>query len=189
MKWTEINIGIGKHDSEAMVEALLELVDPLVTKFKEVMKETYSWHYLWEGKPWPLTLRLRFYGNDEAIDRIKQEFEKLWNDLKASRPDILVDYCYGRHGECGKEYVGEEEADNLWYDDRRTRLKIVQKINKLFKHVCIKIEYVGSEEEARKYEKLLTNTYKPLNPHYKKRKMFEKLLRFIEHREEPCTMN
>ena len=79
-----------------------------------------------------------------------------------------------------------KEADNLWYDDKRTRLKIVQKINKLFKHVCIKIEYVESEEEARKYEKLLINTYKPLNPHYKKkRKVLENLLRFIENQEEP----
>lgn len=76
MKWIEVNIGIGKRDPEAMVEALLKLVDPLVTKFKEVMKETYSWHYLWESSPWPLTLRLRFYGNEKAIDRIKQEFEK-----------------------------------------------------------------------------------------------------------------
>ena len=86
--------------------------------------------------------------------------------------------------------VSEEEADNLWYDDKKTRLKIVQKINRLFKHVCIKIEYVESEEEARKYEKLLINTYKPLNPHYKRNwKILENLLRFIEHREGPCTMN
>jgi len=88
--------------------------------------------------------------------------------------------------ELGRD-VSEEEADDLWYNDRKTRLKIIQKINKLFKHICIKIEYVESEEEARKYEQLLIDTYKPLNPHYKEnREELEKLLRFIECREKPC---
>ena len=109
MKWIEINIGIGNHDREAKVEVLLRLVDPLVTRFKEIAREAYSWHYLWESVPWSSTLRLRFYGDEEAIGKIKQEFEKLWSSLRASRPDLFVDYCYGRHGECGKEYVGEEE--------------------------------------------------------------------------------
>jgi len=109
MKWIEINVGIGKYDRNAMLEALLRLVDPLVTKFKEVAKEDYSWHYLWESNPWSLTLRLRFYGDEEAIDEIKHGFEKLWSSLRASRPDLFVEYCYGRHGECGEEYVGEED--------------------------------------------------------------------------------
>mgnify|MGYP005634972143 CR=1 FL=1 len=34
---------------------------------------------------------------------------KLWNSLKATNPDLFADYCYGNHGECGKEYVGEED--------------------------------------------------------------------------------
>lgn len=29
--------------------------------------------------------------------------------MKASRPDISVDYCYRRHGVCSEEYIGEED--------------------------------------------------------------------------------
>ena len=110
MKWIEINVGISRYDRDTMLGLFFKLVDSLVTKFKGLAKEGSSWHFLWESNPWPSTLRLRFYGDEETIDRIKQEFERLWSSLKASRPDLLVDYCYGSHGECGEEYVGEEDT-------------------------------------------------------------------------------
>jgi len=112
MRWIEINIGLKSNlerRREVALKALYKLVDPLVIKFKEVMREGCTWHYLWEANPWPLTLRLRFYCNDNVINRIKQEFEKLWSSLKASEPEIFIDYCYGRHGKCGEVYAGEED--------------------------------------------------------------------------------
>jgi len=76
--------------------------------------------------------------------------------------------------------VSEKEADELWYTHREIRLKVIQTINKLFKHVCIKIEYVESEDKARELEQELISKYTPLNPHYKKKeKELEKILRFI----------
>ncbi len=110
MKWVEINVGIGKDDSEAMIEALLSLADNLVTKFRSMTRDGCTWHYLWENVPWQLTLRLRFYCDEETLNRIKQEFEKLWSSLKALRPNIFVDYCYGCQGECGKEYYDEDDV-------------------------------------------------------------------------------
>ena len=56
---------------------LLDLADRLVTEFKRIMREGYTWHYLWESNPWPITLRLRFYGDGADIDRIEQEPQKL----------------------------------------------------------------------------------------------------------------
>jgi len=109
LKWVEINVGIGRDDPETLMEVLLDLVGGLVTEFKRIMREGYTWHYLWESNPWPITLRLRFYGDDADIDRIKHGFQRLWNSLKTSKPNILMDYCYGRHGECCKEYIGEDD--------------------------------------------------------------------------------
>jgi len=41
MKWIEINIDIGRYDRDAMIEAMLKLVDPLVTEFKALAKEDF----------------------------------------------------------------------------------------------------------------------------------------------------
>jgi len=62
-----------------------------------------SWHFLWEGKPYPSTLRLRFYGDDEKITELHQFLEKKLESIP---------HCYGEHGDCreSKEYGGEADS-------------------------------------------------------------------------------
>lgn len=103
LKWIEVNI---KCAPETQDEYLTKTVRKILN---ECRSKYESWHFLWEGKPWPNTLRLRFFGNDNKIDDIKQYLEE---ELK----DIC--HCYGEHGDCGegKEYKGEANGwgTNVW---------------------------------------------------------------------------
>ena len=95
--WIEVNIQCRPEDRDV---ALTKLVRNIVN---ECESKTESWHFLWEGKPWPTTLRLRFFGEDEKINEIRLILdEKL----------ISIPHCYGAHGDCGEDiqYIGEADS-------------------------------------------------------------------------------
>ena len=102
MKWIEVNIECPEKSS--MDDYLVKLVKPIV---EEVRNNVRSWHYLWEGRPWPLTLRLRFFGDDKEIEQSRELLDGKLKD---------VSHCYGEHGDCGKdkEYKGEADGSDGW---------------------------------------------------------------------------
>jgi len=113
MKWIEVNIGVPSD-----VVNCKSILKDFVSPFVEENMDTYScWHYLWERKPWPeiegegVTLLLRFYGEDEMMDGLKDELEQKLTQLHCERPENCLGHCFGAHGECGDEYVGEA---NTW---------------------------------------------------------------------------
>ena len=54
-----------------------------------------------------MTLRLRFYGEDNIVDQIRQEIENRLATLERDKPEVYLGHCFGRHGECNKDYEGE----------------------------------------------------------------------------------
>jgi hypothetical protein len=108
MKWIEVNVGL--HENASRRTFLRQDIFPLVNENREKIA---SWHFLWEDKPWPkirgrgTTLRLRFYGEDDVMDRLRQEIEKRITELEKNRPDFYLGHCFGRHGDCQKAYKGE----------------------------------------------------------------------------------
>jgi len=94
LMWIEVNINQPSELSKD--DCLIKFVEPTFRKYKNGIK---SWHFLWEGKPWSSTLRLRFLGNKSSINEICEFLEEI---LKG------IPHCYGAHGEEGKEYEGEE---------------------------------------------------------------------------------
>jgi len=98
LKWIEVNIKCTPEisDDEYLTKYVLTILNKCRSKCE-------SWHFLWEGKPWPNTLMLRFFGDDEKIDDIKEILEEELKD---------VCHCYGEHGDCGedKEYKGEADV-------------------------------------------------------------------------------
>jgi len=54
-----------------------------------------------------MTLRLRFYGEDNIVDQIGQEIENKLATLERDKPEVYLSHCFGRHGECNKDYEGE----------------------------------------------------------------------------------
>lgn len=103
MRWVEANIGV-TGNVDAMHEVLLDFVIPFVGKMRNKFT---SWHFLWESKPWSITLRLRFYGEEDIVEKIKQEIENKLNELEKNRPELYLGHCFGSHGDCGKDYEGE----------------------------------------------------------------------------------
>jgi hypothetical protein len=87
-----------------MDDCLVKLVKPIVDTART---KIWSWHYLWEGRPWPLTLRLRFFGEDKEIGQLRQLLDEKLKDIS---------HCYGEHGDCGegKEYKGEADGNDGW---------------------------------------------------------------------------
>jgi len=98
LRWIEVNIERPPNISKD--EHLTKLVKPVLNKFRTKIQ---SWHFLWEGRPWPSTLRLRFFGDGKEIEELRQFLEKKLKDIP---------HCYGKHGDCGegKEYKGEADA-------------------------------------------------------------------------------
>lgn len=98
LKWIEVNIE--RPDSVSKDDYLIKLVRPVLDDFKARIE---SWHFLWEGKPWPSTLRLRFFGDNETIKQLRKSLEQKLKDIS---------HCYGEHGDCGedKEYKGEADS-------------------------------------------------------------------------------
>lgn len=96
MKWIEVNIE--KSDNTSMDDMLIRFVKPILNGFGGRVK---NWHFLWEGRSWPFTLRLRFLGDDEEITQLKHYMEVALNDVR---------HCYGEHGDCAenREYKNPE---------------------------------------------------------------------------------
>ena len=102
MRWIEVNVE--KSDSTSKDDMLIRFVRPILNGFGARVK---NWHFLWEGRPWPSTLRLRFLGDDEEIAQLKQCLEAALKD---------VHHCYGEHGDCSenREYKGEADGTDGW---------------------------------------------------------------------------
>ena len=104
-KWIEANIDLTNKPRK---KYLLDIYDKIVANVKD---KILSWHFLWEGKPYPTTLRLRFHGSSEIIDReVKPLVESKLKEMK-------VEYCFGKHGKYGEQYEGEEDTygERGWY--------------------------------------------------------------------------
>jgi hypothetical protein len=54
-------------------------------------------------------LRLRFYGESNTIDQIKEEIEKKLIALEKEKHELYRGHCFGKHGECDKDYEGEAD--------------------------------------------------------------------------------
>jgi hypothetical protein len=114
MKWIELNVGIDPNNNR---DALIEFVFPVVEKNRSKFQ---SWHFLWENKPWPIlekkgtTLRLRFYGEKWAINKLKEQLDKKLISLETEKPNSYFGHCYGRHGDCPGEYEGEDWGRKGW---------------------------------------------------------------------------
>lgn len=78
-------------------DCMVKFVRPALNQYRSKIE---SWHFLWESKPWPSTLRLRFFANDDVIEELRTFLDE---ELKETS------HCYGRHGECEKEYEGEAD--------------------------------------------------------------------------------
>lgn len=107
MKWLEINLEMKSNDPEKIKMILSNFVYFLVKDFKVMSNKKGSWHYIWESIPWPNTLRIRFYSNNETIEKIKQKFEIEYENFNKRNPDLLGQYVYGNNGVEGEEYKGE----------------------------------------------------------------------------------
>ena len=100
LKWIEVNI---RCPSEPLKdEYLTKYVKSILNEYRAKVR---SWHFLWEGKPWPSTLRLRFFGDDEGLKQLQQSLEEKLKDIP---------HCYGEHGECGKDKEDKGEASENW---------------------------------------------------------------------------
>jgi hypothetical protein len=96
LKWVEVNVRL--PDEISRVDFFLETIKPLVIEVKN-MFAVQSWHFLWEEVPYSSTLRLRFLVETENVGSLKSVIEDVIGDFE---------YCFGSHGNCGKEYGGEE---------------------------------------------------------------------------------
>jgi len=85
-------------------DLLVNVVAPIVASARNRVR---SWHYLWEGRPWPLTLRLRFFGDEKEIEQLRTLLDEKLKEIS---------HCYGEHGDCGenKEYQGEADGKDGW---------------------------------------------------------------------------
>jgi len=144
MKWIEINIGL-KYEKIFLNEVLISQIKPIVDQNRA---RVCSWHFLWEGKPWPelkgtgITLRLRFFGEENIIDSLRNDLDAKFLILENQFPDLYLGHCFGKHGDCEKEYKGEAddwgtEGWKLGRDVLRfasnTALKLIQDQDKLGK--------------------------------------------------------
>lgn len=96
--WIEVNIECPSKSSKA--EFLIDYVKPVIDNCGNTID---SWHFLWEGRPYPLTLMVRFCGKEDRILDLSIFLENTLN---------TVTHCYGRHGDCetSEEYDGEADS-------------------------------------------------------------------------------
>lgn len=109
MKWIELNVGINRTNPDDKI--LMDTIKPILNQFK---KNINSWHFLWENKPWPKlkgkgkTLRVRFFGKNKDIEKLKIFLDKKFQTLEKKEPTYYFGHCFGRHGDCGNKYAGED---------------------------------------------------------------------------------
>lgn len=101
-KWLAINLR-APTDLRGKEDLLLVLFEKIISKFREKLE---SWHFLWEPKPYPHTLLLRFYGNPTAIDKLKEAiYDFLSEEGVEYDPDKTYDGEAARYGIKGWKYV------------------------------------------------------------------------------------
>ena len=124
-KWVEVNIHFS--DPQENRRVLLAFVKPFVEDCKK-HSLIESWHFFEErcpqrgpklGEP---EIRLRFYGESEDIDAVKDQLSSKLRNLVASSKDPITYYHFGNHGEPG-DYVGEA---NYWGNDWSIAMKQYQ---------------------------------------------------------------
>jgi len=105
-KWIEVNIHL--NDYSRTNEALIETVRKLVQDFK---KENWikSWHFFREPH-----IRLRFFGEEENITKIKDAIERKLNEMESTKSELYAYHIFGSHGRKNEEYTGEAD---YWLDD------------------------------------------------------------------------
>ena len=106
-KWVEVNIHLNNYTRAN--EAIADVVKNLVEKFKSgnLIK---SWHFFREPQ-----IRLRFFGEEDKIEKVKQMIDDCLKDLESSKGDLYSCHVFGSHGIRGKEYTGEDDFwDNDW---------------------------------------------------------------------------
>jgi hypothetical protein len=95
LKWVEVNVRLPNEISR--IDFFMETIKPLVLEVQNKFT-VKSWHFLWEEVPYSSTLRLRFLVETENVGSLKSVIEDVITDFE---------YCFGSHGNCGKEYGGE----------------------------------------------------------------------------------
>jgi hypothetical protein len=95
MKWVEVNVK--QPGNLSKTDFLVKGIKPLV-KYAKTNIGIISWHFLWEGVPYPSTLRLRFLLDTEKAAPAKALIEACLKDFE---------FCFGAHGQPDKEYEGE----------------------------------------------------------------------------------
>jgi hypothetical protein len=97
--WAELYVNLSGVDVERRRSVLLEVAGRLRA---ERGKSITSWHLLWDNKPWPVTLRLRFRGDEGPLNALAAEISERF---KKDGYDVCVG---GREG-CGRAYTGGED--------------------------------------------------------------------------------
>jgi hypothetical protein len=90
-------VNVRVPDEISRIDFFMEKIKPLVIEVKN-MFTVKSWHFLWQEVPYSSTLRLRFLVETENVGCLKSVIEEGITEF---------DYCFGSHGNCGKEYGGE----------------------------------------------------------------------------------
>jgi len=120
-KWSVTNIRVPAERSEKE-DLLLGVFDGVISEFRD---EVQSWHFLWEGKPYPHTLLLRFYGQSHIIDEMWETLKDyLDNKNLEYQPDDVYDGERASYGVKGWKYVmdglclGSDLAVDLMKNER-----------------------------------------------------------------------
>jgi len=101
-KWLAVNLKVpAEHVSKE--DLLFVLFEDIICEFRETVD---SWHFLWESEPFPHTLLLRFYGNSEVVNNLKETLYKSLDEKGVEyAPDNMYDGEVETYGIKGWEYV------------------------------------------------------------------------------------
>ncbi|MDH4268872.1 MAG: hypothetical protein OEV52_00980 [Dehalococcoidia bacterium] len=114
-KWVEVNIHLTDY---SVTDAVLkQFVAPYVEECKAT-RAVCSWHFFREPE-----IRLRFYGKEDEIDRIKQGLDSKLLQLEATQPAIFSRHIFGSHGKEGEQYLGEAD---IWGNDWPMAMEVYQ---------------------------------------------------------------
>jgi len=112
-KWIEVDIHLNNYTrtDEVIRETVKELVQDFKTK-----NWIRSWHFFREPQ-----IRLRFYGEAENIDKVKEAVDSKLNERESTKGDLYSCHVFGSHGRRNEEYVGES---GFWLNDWLSVMKL-----------------------------------------------------------------